>query len=349
MKILIDAHMLGTGEGGNERYVSNLARHISTMLETGLLLTVKQKKLGKVKQIICSKSNLKRYLWEIPTNFWKYNYDVVVTTYFVSPLVARHNVIIVHDMLPFRHPEFFNVRERLQFLFMGWSLKKSLGILVPTEFVKREITHYYPRLKSKIFITSEASDPIFYNMTSAARKVISHKYRKNVPAILIMGSRFAKRPIKPVLDSLMFFKRDIKVYLIQPPRSFREDDYPELNIVVLKNLSDQKLCEYFNLADCLIYPTIYEGFGLPVIEAMKIKLPIITTMISPIKELAGSAAYYADFGDNMSWQRELGKVLSDKESRIIKVNCGYNRASKYSWDKTAARAVQAFQILMEKL
>lgn len=348
MKILIDGHMLGSGEGGNERYISNLAKALNNLAEVELLVTTKQKGMGGISQIICRQSNFARYLWQIPAIFKQSNYDAIITTYFVSPLVANRNVIVVHDLLPYRHPEFFNLRERLQFFFLGWSMKVSMGILVPSQFVKDEIISFYPDLNYKIFITPEASDPAIYPMTTQEKTKLESKYKKNSPAVLIFGSKLQKRPVRPILEGLRFYGKSIKTYLLQRSNNLKIEDYSDMNLIVLDKLSDKQLCEYYNLVDVVIYPTIYEGFGLPVIEAMQARVPIVTTNILPIKEIAKKSAYYIDLGDKNSIKKIFKKIMADEKLKNIKLNYGYNRAKQYSWEKTATKAISALKSLSEK-
>ncbi len=349
MKILIDGHMLGTGEGGNERFVFNLVKKLNNLGEIELLVTAKQRGMSGIRQIFCSQSNLVRYLWQIPAIFKQSNYDVVLTTYFVSPIIAKRNVIIVHDLLPYRHPEFFNFRERLQFFFLGWSMKAAWGILVPSQFVKDEITNFYPDMKDKIFITSEASDPAIYPMTAREKRKLESKYKKNSPTLLIFGSKFNKRPVRPVLEGLRFFGKRIKIFLLQPSNNLKKDDYSDLDLVILDKLSDKQLCEYYNLVDAVIYPTIYEGFGLPVIEAMHSRVPIVTTNILPIRDIAKKSAYYIDLENKNSIKEILEQIMKDKNLRKTKLNYGYNRAKQYSWEKTARKTILALKSLLVKL
>ena len=349
MKILIDGHMLGAHEGGNERYAESLVKSISRLAKIGVIVSAKQSSLKGVLQHISGRSNLMRYLWEIPSYFWQGKYDLVITTYFASPLIARRNVIIVHDMLPYRRPDFFPFRERVQFLMLGWSIRHCAAILVPTQFVKNEIASFYPNLVSKIFITSEAAAPIFHRMSEVDRKRLKKKHRSTIPSVLVFGSKLEKRPLKPVLVALSNYPNKIRVYILQKPQKYRVVGYPNLQMKYLKNLSDRVLSEYYNFVDAIIYPSIYEGFGLPVIEAMKSGVPVITTKISPIRELAKTAAYYINLDDEKSIISCLESVLNDGTKRAQKIDRGYTIASKYSWSKTAKSTLAALSVTMEKL
>ena len=95
-------------------------------------------------------------------------------------------------------------------------------------------------------------------------------------------------------------------------------------IVYLETLSDRELNDYYNMVDAVIYPTRYEGFGLPVLEAMACGTPILTTRIEPIKSIAGKGAWYFDLDKPMTLVKQIKTMRGSREKRREKVLQGYH-------------------------
>ena len=203
MKVLVDGHMIGSGEGGNERYITSLVEALSKIVKVDVLVGNNVKKLkGRAGLVRVRRSNLARYLFEMPRLLMQGKYDLLFTTYFVSPLVAKRNVVMVHDLLPMRHPEFFNLRERVQFGMLRLSLYMAAGVIVPSQFVAEEIKFFMPNMIKKIFVIPEAANSVFRPKSRTERVRLRKQYAIVDFAVLVMASKYQKRPLYPVLGGL---------------------------------------------------------------------------------------------------------------------------------------------------
>ncbi len=107
-------------------------------------------------------------------------------------------------------------------------------------------------------------------------------------------------------------------------------------------LTDRSLCQTYMHAKAFVFPSLYEGFGLPVLEAFTCACPAVLSNTSSLPELGGDAAAYFDPKDIGSIERTLAKVVFDEDLRLEMVNKGLERAKQFSWDKTAAETKKVY-------
>ena len=106
---------------------------------------------------------------------------------------------------------------------------------------------------------------------------------------------------------------------------------------------DEDLVEFYKHAKCYVFPSLYEGFGLPVLEAMKFDCPVITSKISSLPEAAGDAALYVDPLDVDDIAKKIEKVLEDKELRKELIKKGKEQIKKFSWEKSAKETLKILE------
>jgi glycosyltransferase involved in cell wall biosynthesis len=134
--------------------------------------------------------------------------------------------------------------------------------------------------------------------------------------------------MKLVLAGRMAWKNESFVEQLKTYK-YRDD------IVLTGYLPDSELKEVLAAAYALVYPSHWEGFGLPLLEAMKSGVPVITSNNSAIPEIAGDAAFYADSEDAESWGRGMGELYKDETYRNSLIQYGTERAAFFSWEKSA--------------
>jgi glycosyltransferase involved in cell wall biosynthesis len=350
MKVLIDAHMVGSKEGGNERYITALIAELGKIMEVEALVQDTAVRLpGAKRKIKVSRINLVRYLYEIPRAMKRGHYDLVLTTYFVVPAWAKQNVVMIHDLLPLRNPEYFSWKERIQFLLLGYSIKHAKAVIVPSGFTAHEIKHFYPEESHKVVVIREAASAFFKPYSSGDRKMVRARNKLKDLSVLILASRFAKRPIEGVLLGLQLLDQPVKAVVLGAPKVRRKSQSGRVEVKYLDKISEVKLRDYYNGVDMVIYPSRYEGFGLPVLEAMACKTIVLATKIPPVWEIAGKTAVYFDLEEPRSLERAVKKILNDPKYRSKQIELGYNVARLFSWEKTAKQTKAMFMKLAQKI
>ncbi len=359
MKILIDGHMLGTNEGGNERYTENLAN--SLMDEKGVEVKILAREkyvraLAKNKQqffiTLNSDSDWYRLIAKIPFICAKNKINLVHSNYIAPFFKNSKQVVTVHDFCFKRYPHFFSLKEKLLFAtLLPLSLSQADVVIVPSEFSKKEALKFYPNLRGKISVTPEAVDDNFYpcNKKQAESKLYE-KYGINRPFLLCLNSKNPKKNINRVIKAFNNLQQinypDLKLVIVGGRSNIKEDQLKNKQIIVLSYVPDIDLNLLYNVCEIFIYYSLYEGFGLPIIEALKCEAPVIASDIEVHREISQGAVLYADPLDHCDLVKKIKALLSNRELRRKIAKRGKKVADSYSWSKTARATIRAYQLAL---
>jgi glycosyltransferase involved in cell wall biosynthesis len=163
--------------------------------------------------------------------------------------------------------------------------------------------------------------------------------RKNIFSIIIAYSLLPqairnKYPLKIVASTESSAKR-FRIYIIKTGMNSQVD--------VLTKISDKKLIDCYKNALAFVYPSLYEGFGLPLLEAMTQKCPVITSNYGAMKEVTGDAAIFVDPKSPLSIEKAMLKIAQDDKLRISLVSKGLKRVKQFSWKKTARETLKIYE------
>lgn len=359
MKVLIDGHMLGTGEGGNERYIENLALALIKQkhVETSVLVPASYQQFSKnIKQFYIREktaSNIMRILCTLPKLAKKINADIVHSTY-VGPIIGSAKLVLtVHDFIFKSYPEYFSTREKLIFnCLLPFSMHKAAAIIVPSDFVKEELVRYYPRHANKVFVTHEAAAEKFKIINSnSAKNRIMKKFDIKSPFILAFNGKYAKRNINRVIDAHTQVGAkfpDLQLVILGGKDNINRK-IKSKKIRILKNIPDADLVLLYNAAKAVIYYSVYEGFGLPILEAFSCGTSVIASNISVHREVAGNAAFYANPQDARDLAKKIVSLINNPRMAKKMGKKGYKKALEYSWEKTAKSTIKAYKFALKSI
>ncbi len=258
-------------------------------------------------------------------------------------------VFTVHDLSIFRYPE-CHPKERV--LFFEKNFQKSLlGVdhfLTVSDFTKSEMIAYCKTPASRLTTTPLAFDPDVFHpqLTSSATTVNKHaKHRIPEKYFLYIGSGDPRKNMEVIPSALE--QAELNIPLVTAGWSGWSDKLINNNIISLGYVTDQELAELYAGAIALILPSRYEGFGLPVLEAMACGCPVITSQAASLPEVAGDAAIYLKDPTN---RKELATVLTllteQGQLRTAMSEQGELQASKFSWFETARLTYQVFREIL---
>ncbi len=302
--------------------------------------------------VICPTRNelLGKQLW-FPRILPRLRLDVMHYPTFPPPylqLSSPRTVMTFYDTSPWRYPQAQTLHGRLYFrTLLSHGIRSCERAVTLSKHAKSEIghflgNHYLP----KISIAPGAVRPEFGQIVSDTRKqqvradhqlpdsyfltVATVEPRKNLPTLFAAYTQL-KQQLGQACPALVVVGRkgwncdDILRYMT----TLQE------NVFFLDHISDQDLIAVYQMATCFIFPSLYEGFGLPVVEAMTAGCPVITTTSSSLPEVAGDAALLVDPLNTGEMARAMQRVLQDAALQQRMIAAGRVQAARFSWEETA--------------
>lgn len=275
------------------------------------------------------------------------------------PIVKQTKTIVtIHDTIPLIYPTHYppGVRGKINFYLQKYSLRSVSAIITDTETSKKDICRFLGVIPDKVHVVYLAPGEMFRKMDNGKRKMEIKKrfglpdrfavylgdvnYNKNIP-VLIDACKIAKIPLvicgkqaKEVGD------RDRKL------------NHPELthlrsldwnNVVTLGFVSDEELVAIFNLASVYVQPSLYEGFGLPVLQAFACGTPVVAAKTQALVEIGNPGCLFVDPNDPEDVAEKIEKIIEDDKLRKQLIETGKVIAKNFSWEKTAKETMKVYR------
>ena len=278
------------------------------------------------------------------------------TDHYVYPCRKAKKIMTIHDLTFLKYPFYSNKIVKTYIDRINRCLKWTDLIITFSQNTKQDIIKYFAVTEDKIIITSEASR---YNINylnqdkiDSLKKSINYKFEQ--PYLLFVSTIEPRKNIINLIKSFNLLKQQNiiphQLVLIGQKGWNYETIFQEINnsefkqeIHYLGYLTDELVALFYTLADVFVYPSFYEGFGLPVLEAMTLGTPVVTSNTSSLPEVAGDAAIYINPNDYKSIAEGIYTVINDRELRQDLINKGFARASLYSWQRVAEETMMAYE------
>lgn len=360
MRIAIDAHSLGTKSAGKETYIQNLLDALSRIDKENeyLIYTSADAVLNfpsNYKVIKIKTKNRWLRLLYLRSSLKKNSPDIYHCQYFLPPFFDSPSVITIHDTSFLTHPECFTNREKLIFKFLNNSIRRAKKIITISNFSKNELLKYFKIPREKIDIISLAANEIFKpDIHHSAIHKIKLKYSLPDNYILYVGRFTIWKNIPVLIKAFSFFKKQDKAgfKLVLAGKNDRKSKDLKRLVSELNLWEEVKFIDYlygadlsavYNAAKLFVFPSFYEGFGMPPLEAMACGIPVITSNASVFPEVLGDAATMIDPYDAEGLAKAMEKLLSDNALREKMILKGLEQAKKFSWINTAQKTLAAYK------
>ena len=292
---------------------------------------------------------------------WKYWYDVKVplvlrkikADVFVSPdgfasLATKvPQCLVIHDLGFLHYPDMYK-RNQAAFYkrYTPKYVKKATAIATVSQFSKNDLLQHYPVKPEKITVVYSAAKEIFAPVDMDTKTAVKEKYTDNKEYFVYAGAIHPRKNIINLLKAFSIFKkwqRSSMKLVLAGRLAWKNDEFLQLlqtykykNDVVLTGYIEEKaLVELIGAAYALVYPSLFEGFGVPVLEAMKCQVPVLTSAGSSMAEIAEEAALYFDPQSPTDMADKLMQVYKDETLRNVLIQKGKPLAHKYTWQRTA--------------
>lgn len=285
---------------------------------------------------------------KVPAVLRKHKADVFVSCDGFCSLTSKvPQCLVLHDLSFLHHPSFI---KKVQLLFYKKYtpkfLAKARSIATVSEFSKKDIITRYKTDVSKIDVVFSAAKEIFQPLTDAAKEEIKNKYTGGKEYFVYAGAIHPRKNLMNLLRAFSVFKKRLQtnMKLVLAGRlawkyeSFAESlkSYKYRDDVVLKGyVPEDELVKIIGAAYGMVYPSLFEGFGVPVLEAMQADVPVITSEGSSMQEIAGDAALYADANNHTDIADKMMLLYKDEKLRKELIEKGRKVSKHYTWDKAA--------------
>jgi glycosyltransferase involved in cell wall biosynthesis len=295
------------------------------------------------------------YDWVLPKMVRKVNADCLFSPDgFCSLNCTIPQVLAIHDLAFLHYPHGIS---RLYLEYYKYYTPKFIArarqIVTVSEFSRADIINHYPEARHKISVVYNAADETFLPLDYTEKEKCREKMTGGREFFLYAGSIHPRKNIVTLLKGFSWFKKrhqsNMKLVLAGRMAWKNESFLEQLetykyrdDVIVTGYLPDDELKLLMASAYALAYPSFWEGFGLPVLEAMQCGVPVIAANNSAIPEIAGGAAFYAEPGDAEAWGRGMGLVYKDETYRNKLIQNGLERASFFSWEKSAKALHEVF-------
>jgi len=285
---------------------------------------------------------------KIPAVLKKYAADVFVSADgFCSLITKVPQCIVVHDLAFLHYPSHMK-RSHLFFLkkYTPKYLQKAKAISTVSEFSKKDILHNYNVDADKINVVYNAAREIFKPAPRDIKEVIREKYTSGREYFLYVGAIHPRKNLVNLLKAFSVFKKRQKsnLRLVLVGRlAWKYDSFImdlkrykyKHDVLLLGYLGEEELVKIIASAYALVYPSLFEGFGVPILEAMKCDVPVITSANSSMQEIAKDAALYTDPEKFESLAEKMMLIYKDENLRKQLIEKGKLIALDYSWQRTA--------------
>jgi glycosyltransferase involved in cell wall biosynthesis len=257
-------------------------------------------------------------------------------TDFAVPYLSRcASVLTLHDLSPWATEPWraasSRVRRRTPLLLrFGFATM----IVTPTEAIRRSAIERFRLAPERVVATPLAAAACFRP---------ANRVRPARPYFLFAGTLDARKNVDIIVGAWREIRAARDVDLVLAGRSGTAPVRPEPGLVIARDLTDEALAELYSHATAFLFPSHYEGFGLPVLEAMQCGAPVIASRDPAVMEVAGDSAALIDAGDAPGWKRAMERALEDDAWREDMIRRGYRRVSCFSWERTASLTRDVYQ------
>ncbi len=269
--------------------------------------------------------------------------EIVHGTNFVLPaLGGLAGVVTVHD-LSFYRDDTFPGGDRLREL-VPWSIERAAAVVVPTQAIKDEVADRYSLTADRIHVTHEGVSPEFFGAAPLSDMALG---RMGIPGpfILAVGTIEPRKNLRRLLGAWERIRSELDGWrlVIAGPRGWG-DDLPETEGVMLLGwVGDETLPGLLAAAEVFCYPSLYEGFGLPPLEAMATGTATVVGRYGTASEVLGDAAHLVDPLEVDDLAEGLLRVATDGSVRRDLELKGRAQAARYTWTATARATVEAYK------
>jgi glycosyltransferase involved in cell wall biosynthesis len=344
--IVIDADVLGRRRTGDETHVLGLLRELPK-LEAEVRFAAVTRHPERVPEGVeaielPARSQQWRMAWSLPRLLRRLQPAIAHFQHVVAPGTAARTVLTIHDLSFERDPGLMGRSDRFFFRTMvPRSARRAERILAVSERTRQDLVEHYDIDPRKIDIIWNGVDEVF--RPDGPR-------HDGQPYLLFVGGLQARKDPAVAIEALSLIGGDLRLVLAGPDKGKADEARRaaarfglEDRVVITGHVESGELASLYRGAEAFVFPSRYEGFGLPIVEAMASGTPVVATAVGAIPEVAGEAAVLVEPGNPVALAGGIERALADRD-RLVRA--GLERARLYSWRETAQRTLAVYRELL---
>lgn len=372
MKIAIDARMYGKGFG-LARYVESLV-HGLEQYPSDFSYTLYMKpesidgyrKAGGALEVI--EAPFGWYGWEEQTKFlsviYKGNHDLMHFPHWNVPVLYRRTYIVtIHDLIMFHFPRYeattrsypvYWIKDKVHRLVVKHVARRAQEIITTSQFTKNDIVSALGVTEEKIKVIYQA--PHKESVEIKTWEELQLQYKIQRPYLLYVGAAYPHKNLKRLVDAWKIVQEnfpDHELILVGKPNAFYTDlkEYIQKNVIqhirMLGFVEDEKLPLLYAHARAVVFPSLYEGFGLPPLEAIMAGTPVIASSAASLPEILGEAAYYVNPEDIEHIAQGISSVIGNEDIRLELIYQGRLHIQRFSAESFVKNTLGVYKDILE--
>jgi glycosyltransferase involved in cell wall biosynthesis len=366
--VAIDAHMIGQRETGGERYMFDLiaglirvdAQNQYTLLATHPAALKRSLILPPNfdVQAVRPAANVPRVAWAMPRTCRRVGAQVLHVSYTAPPVCTCPTVVTVHDIAYEFFPQFFSPRDRwLLSTTVPLSCRLAARVIAVSEWTKRDLVRRYAIPEEKIRVVYEAAADRFSPDVPAEDVMrVRRQYAQGRRYVLAVGNIQPRKNLGRLVEAFAALAaqgtagEDVLLVIVGQSQWRGSEVFQQVEMQGLTErvrfpgyVPDEDLPALYCGAEVFVYPSVYEGFGLPPLEGMACGTPVVCSNTSALPEVVGEAAALFDPYDVDALAQVLRDLLSNEARRQNLVAAGLARAAQFSWERAGQETVEVYR------
>lgn len=274
------------------------------------------------------------------------NFDI---PFFIFCVPKYKLISVIHDLIPIKYTD-INKQSLIKKIYFNFMFRLcgflSQTIITVSEYSKKDIVEFLKIKKDKVIVIHNSFEPKINNN--------EQKTQNDIPTLFFAGNNFAYKNIGVVVDAVKILKdENIRVnfniagrpteytqYIKQKVKEYNLEE----QVKIFGMVSDEKLKELYNTADIYVFPSLLEGFGIPLLEAMSVGIPVISSNKTCLPEIAGDAAILIDPTPE-NYAREIKNLIENKAKAQELVANGYERIKNFSQKVYNEKLMETYSLL----
>jgi glycosyltransferase involved in cell wall biosynthesis len=359
-RVLIDGDTIGRARTGDESYTVNLLRELPAAApELSLACSVRDPAdvpadvPASVQRIALRvASPYRRIPLAFPALARRERAALAHVHYFVSPRLRCPAIVTVHDLSYARAPELFSRRDRTLLRLVRGSVRRAARVIAVSEFTRMDLCQVYGLDSGKVAAIPNGVSADFRPVEGAKERV-RQRFGIDRPYVLCVGALQARKNVPLAIEAyaqLMGSGTECELVVAGGDRGGRLDVLDAIlrthltgRVHLVGRVEDDELPALYSAARALVFPSLYEGFGLPALEAMACGTPVIASNTTGLAEAVGDAALTVDPRSAEELADALRRVLGDDALHSRLVAAGHARAAEFSWARTARSTAAVYR------